>query len=524
MRPHLRPLAAALGFGAVFGLLASAGCSTQDCKNMRQGGSAFASLLCGAEGIDAPVPVVPALSACQPREVMPVFFSLIDQKDPSLRGLHDALADLGRPVCLVPADRTCQSDDQCAIGRCASGLCPCQTAHSPLTDVLGVALRGMVAIARDPVEAAGLPAPGCLSAVQAKDLAPEKRSRICELRRLLDVLLQSNGGSSLVNDGNVRKVLVSLLDYVQGKTDGTAHYDLLAPIGRMAGAQTAACDPAALWTLLDHGLGYLTPATASAQLGAIQVLLADPQTQKLLSDLAGTGTNSSGRDGIIVLLHSLTPGLTNPANDAATAIKPINDLLKQLVYGSSSYSAAFQAEVKNVLGVDPATGQCPTATAASRGGICQMLAAPSGIWVPLQGVLRCAASAEVRCANPGACPKNQDDLVGALYDILSRTEAQGGVDLATLVGALKTLATLDQTGQAGRTLRLIVQGIEGSQDPNDPHEARDAVASLAATSLTPEEGLKLLPALSVLVEKQVLGEFVSLLHDLLYTCSPPAAH
>ena len=153
-----------------------------------------------------------------------------------------------------------------------------------------------------------------------------------------------------------------------------------------------------------------------------------------------------------------------------------------------------------------------------------MLAAPSGIWVPLQGVLRCAASAEVRCANPGTCPRNQDDLVGALYDLLSRTEAQGGVDLATLVGALKSLATLDQTGQTGRTLRLMVQGIEGSQDPNDAHEARDAVASLAATSLTAEEGQKLLPAISVLVEKQVLGEFISLLHDLLYTCSPPAAH
>ena len=520
MRSRLRPVAAALGFG----LVASAGCSTQDCKNLRQGGSAFASLLCGGEGIDAPVPVAPALSACQPREVMPVFFSLIDQRDPALQGLHDALADLGRPVCLVPADRACTSDDQCAIGRCASGLCPCQTAHSPLTDVLGVALRAMVAISKDPVEAAGLPAPGCLTAVQAKDLAPEKRSRICELRRLLDVLLQTSGGANLANDANVRKVLVSLLDYVQGKTDGTAHYDLLAPIGRMAGAQTASCDPAALWTLLDHALGYLTPSAATAQLGAIQVLLADPQTRQLLADLAGSGTSSSGRDGIIVLLHSFSPGLTNPGSDAATALKPINDLLKTLVYGSSNYAPAFQAEVKNVLGVDPATGQCPAAGAASRGGLCEMLSPASGIWVPLQGMLRCAASAEVRCADPAHCPKNQDDLVGALYDILSRPEAQGGVDLATLVGALKSLTAIDQTGQAGRTLRLIVQGIEGSQDPNDVHEARDAVASLAATSLTAEEGQKLLPALSVLVEKQVLGEFISLLHDLLYTCSPPAAH
>jgi hypothetical protein len=514
MRPNRSAFAAALGAGAALGLFAATGCSTQDCKNMRQNGSPFASLLCGAEGIDAPEPVVPKLSACQPREVMPVFFSLIDQKDPSLSGLHDALADLGRPVCLDvdaaghPKDRTCTSDDQCAIGSCHAGLCPCQTSHSALTDLLGVALRGMVAISKDPVEAAGLPAPGCLSAVQAQTLAPEKRSRICELRRMLDLLLQSSGGASIVNDPDLRKIIVSLLDYVQGKTDGFAHYDLLVPLGRMAGQQTSSCDPAALWTLLDNVLGYLDPKTAHDQLDAIRLLLADPETQKLLSDLAGSGTSSSGRDGMIVLVNTLAPGLINPSSDAQTALKPINDLLNQLVYGSSNYSTQFQGEIRTVM----------TQTQA-------LLAPQTGIWAPLQGVLRCAASPEVRCANPATCTNHNNELIGALYDLLSRTEIQGGIDLATLVRAIESLTTLDQTGQTGRTLRLIVQGIEGSKDPNDPHEARDAVASFAASSLTAEEGQKLLPALSVLVEKQVLGEFISLLHDLLYSCSlPPTQH
>ena len=317
MRPHLRPLAAVLNFGVAFGVIASVGCSTQDCKNMRQSGSAFASLLCGAEGIDAPVPTVPALSACQPREVMPVFFSLIDHQDPGFTGLHDALADLGRPVCLVPTDRDriCTSDDQCTIGHCESGLCPCQTSHSPLTGVLGLTLRAMVAIAKDPVEAAGLPSPGCLTAAQAKDLAPDKRSRICELRRMLDVLLQTNGSRSLVNDANVRKVVLALLDYLQGKTDGTAHYDLLAPIARMAGA-TASCDPAALWTLLDNALGYLTPEAAGAQLGAVQILLADPYTRQFLRNFAGK-PGPQARDSIIVLANALSPALINASSGQA---------------------------------------------------------------------------------------------------------------------------------------------------------------------------------------------------------------
>jgi hypothetical protein len=525
MRPHLRATAAALGAGAVLGLFAGSGCSAQDCKSMKASGNAFAGLFCGGAGDEAPEPVVPALSLCQPREVMPVFFSLIDHNDPSFAGLRDAMADLGRPVCLIPTDRSCTNDDQCAVGHCSSGLCPCQTSYSPLTDVLGITLRAMTAIAKDPVEAPGLSAPGCLTPAQAKDLPADKRSRICELRRMLDILLANNGGSNLINDANIRKVLLSLLDYVQGKTDpnGTSHYDLLTPIGRMAGSHTASCDPAALWTLLDNMLGYLDPAKATAQLGGLQILLADPQTKQLLAQLAGSNTGASGRDGMIVLLHSMTPGITNPANDAAAALKPINDLLKQLVYGSSSYSQAFQDEVRKVIGVDPNTNQCPASGAASQGGICEMLSAATQTWVPLQNILRCAASPEVRCADPANCPKNQDELVGALYDILSKPEAQGGVDLATLVGALKSLTTLDQTGQTGRTLRLVVQGIEGSSDPNDAHEARDAVASLASSALTAQEGQKLVPAISVLIEKQVVGEFISLLHDLLYTCSPPPA-
>ena len=507
MRPHLRAVIAALGAGAAIGLFAGAGCSTQQCKDMKGSGSAFASLLCGAEGTPAPEPVVPALSLCQPREVMPVFFSLIDQNDPSLAGLRGAIGDLGRPVCLIPTDRTCQSDDQCPVGHCESGLCPCQTSYSPLGDVLGVSLRAMATIATDPPETTSGPAPGCLSAAQAQDLPIEKRNRMCELRRTLDILLQQNGGSNLVNDPQIKKVLLSLLDYVQGKTDGTTHYDLMTPIGRMAGADTASCDPAALWTLLDNLFGYLTPATATAQLGAVQVLLADPYTKTFLSNLSGGG-GSGGRDSIIVLANTLlTPAIVNQPTGAAALDQITTQILDPFVYNSSNIPQSFKDEVKAVM--------------ANSSGL---LSDANGIFPPLKKVLACASSAEIRCADPAHCdPTHDNELVGALYDIISKPEADGGVDLATLVGALKTLTTLDQTGQTGRTLRLIIQGIEGSPDPNDPHEARDAIAALAADSLTAEEGQKLLPAVAVLIDKQVVTELFNLLQDLLYTCKPPPA-
>jgi hypothetical protein len=66
-------------------------------------------------------------------------------------------------------------------------------------------------------------------------------------------------------------------------------------------------------------------------------------------------------------------------------------------------------------------------------------------------------------------------------------------------------------------------GVEVCDDPTTPHEARDAVAALAKDALTAEEGQKLLPALSVLIQNQVVPELFSLLDDLLYTCKPPPA-
>ena len=506
MRPPLRAITAALGAGAALGLIAGAGCSTQQCQSMQ--GSFFGGLLCGGEGTPAPEPTPNLPSACQPRAVMPHFFALVDAGDPSLAGLRAAVKDLGAPICLDTGNRACTSDDQCAIGHCQSGLCPCVTSYSPLGDVLGLALRAMNVIADDKPESSAQPPPGCLTAAQAESLPADQRNRICELRRALDVLLQQNGGINIVNDPDVKKVLISLLDYIQGNTtpDHQTHYDLLVPVGRLAAANTAVCDPAALWQLLDNMLGYLTPSIAATQLGTLQLLLADPNTKALLGSLTASG-GAQGRDSMILLVHTLSPGIVS-ATSAADVLGPngsITQLVKQFVDNSSTYPQSFKDEVHAALD-----------------GVYSMLSDKTfDIFTPLQHLVACMGSPEVRCIDPSTCTNHDDALIGALYDVISLPEAEGGIDLATLVGALKSLATLDQTGQTGRTVRLIVQGIEGSPDPNDPHEVRGAVTALAKDALTAEEGQKLMPALSVLIDRQVLPELFSLLQDLLYTCKPP---
>lgn len=505
-------ISTALCAGAALGLIlgaGGAGCSTQQCKDMKGNGSPFASLLCGGEGTPAPEPTPNLPSACQPRAVMPQFFALIDNQDPSLAGLRAAMADLGAPICLDPGSRVCTADTACAIGACDpdTHLCPCQTSYSPLGDVLGVTLRGLATIADDKPESndPSLPKPGCLSIADATKLDPSQRNRMCELRRTLDVLLNQNGGNAIFGDPNVRKVILSLIDYVQGKTDpnGATHYDLLTPLGRMASADSATCDPAALWQLLDNMLGYLSPATATTLLGNVQVLLADPYTKQFLANLTQNG-GASGRDSMILLVHGLSPAITGAAS-GADALGAINNLLNSLVYNSSSVPHQFKDEVKAVMDAAGA-----------------MLADQTGIFPPLQKVVACVGSPQVRCIDPASCTNHDDELIGALYDIISRPEAQGGVDLATLVGALKTLVTADQTGQTDRALRMIIQGVEGSPNQGDAHEARDAVAQLAKDMLTADEGQKLLPALGVLIQNQVVPEFLSFMQDLLYTCKPPA--
>ena len=511
MRRQIRTFSA-LAAGVTLGFFAA--CSTSQCKDMR--GSTLGDLVCGGEGAPAPAANAVVPSACQPRAVMPQFFALIDSCRPdagtatslecsNFDGLAAAVKDLGTPQCTIPDSvRKCASSDECRVGDCTNGLCTCTAAYSPLNEIIGLTLHGLAIIAHDDkAEPGAVGTPACLNATQAALLAPADRNRICELRRTLDIFLLQQGGTRLIDDPAVKQVLISLLDYVQGKTDGKEHYDLFTGLGRMASADSTTCDPAAIWTLLDNGLGYLTPQVAKDQLGAIQVLLHDAYTKQFLANLS-SGGSAQGRDSMIVLVNGLAPSLVAAPN-GTEALKSIDQLLTSLVYNNSNVPQSFKDEVQTV-----------------RTNVGVLLSDQAGLFPPLQKVLRCANSALVRnCADQTKCTNHENELIGALYDILSRPEASGGVDLSTLVGALKTLVTMDTTGQTGRTLRLVVQGIEGPADPNEPHDARDAVAQLAQNALTAQEGKKLLPALSVLIEKQVVTEIFALLQDLLYTCKPP---
>jgi len=473
-----------------------AGCSTQQCSDLKGGGSAFSSLVCGGEGSPAPEPAKVTSSLCQPRQVMPQFFKLLDDPGKPLDGLRQVVKVLAVPTCFAPRDRACTQDSQCAIGACTSGLCPCTASFNPLADILQLAFRGIATISLDPAEP-GAMGGKCVSAALAAALPVAQRNRLCELRRSLDVLLLQGGGKQLLSDPNVQATVLALLHYIEGKPDHTPHYDLFTGLGRMA-QNPGLCKPHQTYRLLDQGLAYLTPQNAAQLFASVQTLLDDPYTQTFFAQLA-TGQGASGRDAIIVLVNGLQPALL-AAQSGPALLAVVNDqLLQPFVYNpNNSIPQSFKDEVKAIM---------------DSAGL--LLGDQAGIFAPLQAVLACVGDPLIRCTDAKACTDHDNELVGALYDLLSRPKAQDGLDLATLLGAVNTLLSLDTTGQTARTLRLVMSSIDQSE------EATDGVRQLLAQVLTADLGEKLLPALDTMVENKVLGEFLSLLDDLLYSCSPP---
>ena len=492
-RSAARQVLAVLG-GVLLGVFA--GCSTSDCRSMKGSGSVLGDLVCGGQGSSAPEPDAPPANACSDvRLVMPGFFKLLDDPSKPLDGLRQAVKALGAPICPAPP-RACTEGDTCPVGDCgADGFCPCEHPTSPLADLLVITFKGLNAIAADKVEPGAAPGARCVSTVLAAQLAPGQINRMCEVRRMLDVLLQQNGGQTLLNDPNVQTVVVSLLQYLQGKPptslDGVPHYDLFTTLGRMA-QNEGICSPRDAYDTIDKVLLYYTPSKAAADLGALQALLADPTTKDLLKGLS-TGGSAQGRASIITLAHTLITSLTGASNGAA-ATASIDRLLSDVVYPyiDNHYPASFKAKVKAAV----AAIEAPLADA-------------TGIFPPLQSLLRCVNDPII---------DHNGELIGALYDLISLQLPDGkpGVDLATLIGAVRTLVTLDQTGQVARSLRLIIEGAR-----NDD-AATLAVRKLLAQALTPEIGKLLLPPLDALVQHQVLGEVLTLLDDLLYSCKPPA--
>jgi hypothetical protein len=520
----------ALALLGLLGALAPA-CSQQSCSDMKSSGSFF-SFFCGGEGDLAPEAVDGGPNACSDiKQVMPEFFALLEANQ--LSGIKQAVENIGAPTCADPLNqRHCTEDTVCALGYCdtTSNLCPCQHFYNPLGDLLETTFTGIAAIASPskPAEPGAIAPSKCVDAAAAQQLYasnPSSLNSLCEVRRTLDFLVNQNGGAKLFKDPAITAVLVALLNYVQGDytppsgQTATTHYDLFTTFGLIA-QNPGVCSPANTYDLLDKALIYLTPARGNRLAADMSALLNDPTTVHLLNSLGGGGSDPAARrHAVVTILLTLLPSIQAAQNGAA-AVSPIENIVVNVLhlYGSSTapstYSTQFQNEVRTVL-VDVGcadannTGNCAVPNDPVMGA--GLLGPTSGLFPdiadPQIGLLQCFSSVDPT-----------GNLIGALYDLitLQSVAAGGSINLATLLGALQELLALDPTGQTNRTLRLVIEGI--AADPT----AVDALSQLLAKTFTPTVGAELIPPLSQLIQHQVVGEILSLLQDILYSCSPPS--
>ncbi len=533
---RLRALAPVSALWALFAFaLSSSGCSLDQCQQMKSNGSAFAGVLCGGSGDDAPEAADGGPTACSDiSQVMPQFFELLDAGQ--LTGIQEAVQQIGQPTCAdEPPPAACNSDTVCPIGVCdpTTNHCPCQNAYSPLGDLLESTFHALAIISNpsNPGEPGAVPPSKCVDAAAAEALPPGQRNTLCEIRRTLDFLVNQDGGDKLFNDPNVNAVLVALLNYIQGDytppagTTATPHYDLFTTFGLMA-QNPGVCDPQITYDLLDKALVYLTPTVGTRFIGDANALLNDPTTVGLLAELGGgAGTDPAARrQAVVTILLDLLPSIEN-APDGATAMSPIENLLVNVLHlyaADSTYPAAFQNEVRTLLVdlgcADPQnTGTCSVPDDPVMGaGLLGPLPSGAGIFPDIttasqqSGLLWCLSNANV---DPTG------NLIGALYDLitLQSTAAGGAINLGTLLGAVQELLALDPTGQTNRSLQIIVEGI--ASDPT----VVEALRELLAQALTPAVGQELIPPLSAIIQHQVVGEILSLLQDILYSCNPPPA-
>jgi len=538
----------ALALLGVLGALAPA-CSQQSCSDMKSNGSFF-SFFCGGEGDLAPEAADGGPNACSDiKQVMPEFFALLEANQ--LNGIKQAVQDIGAPTCADPLNqRHCTEDTVCVLGYCdtTSNLCPCQHFYNPLGDLLQTTFTGIATIASPskPAEPGAISPSKCLSPAAAQQLYwlnPSALNPLCEVRRTLDFLVNQNGGAKLFNDPAITAVLISLLNYVQGDytppsgQTATTHYDLFTTFGLIA-QNPGICSPANTYDLLDKVLLYLTPARGTRLINDLTALLNDPKTVGLLNTLGG-GTNTdpaARRQAVVTLLLTFLPAIQSAQQAAdyldangihrSGALSIVENLIVNVLHlygspsGPSTYSTQFQNEVRTLLrdlGCADAhnAGTCSlpqdlTLDAVMGTGV---LGPEAGLFPdladPQNGLLQCISASSVD-------PTGK--LLGALYDLitLQSTAAGGSVNLATLLGALQELLALDPTGQTNRTLRLVIEAI--ASDPT----AVDALSQLLAKTLTPTVGAELIPPLSQLIQHRVVGEILSLLQDILYSCLPPS--
>jgi len=293
-------------------------------------------------------------------------------------------------------------------------------------------------------------------------------------------------------------MLVKLLRYAKGSGVGDEHLELIQVLNNSSRAE-ALCSPYNLLALIDGIATYFRndpscsgdgSCVGNRALDALRDLLADPKLQQFLTSYE-SGSGDRSRAAWQVLGRQLLVTVSQTPDDETyfDGVQGIIDTLLNFLSAEEYDELRPKVEevalvLKGLMNPDR----------------------PNAILGPLKGVSRCLADPSVD-ANM--------DLVGALYDLVSKPSAESGLDLVELVDALIGLADADREG----VIMGLVHAVCASsmRDPN----AQDGMRRFFQDALTKENARLALPALTTMVDRDVLAELFVLIDNLLYGCRSP---
>lgn len=449
------------------------------------GGVVIAS--CGAVGTPAPPDPPEQESTCRSLEVsMPNFFRLLRDPAAPLFGLEHV------------------------VGKLASGD-PADVSANPIASMLKNTATGLRRFTRDPDET---PDARCLTLNDLETSAPEPlplceveaapgeacENRMCVVRRALSLGLRDEAAKASLDA--LKPVLGKVLGYISNTgpgADGREHYEALEVLHRTA-VNESLCAPKNLVDVADGIIVFFrnSPSCGADCVGvraveSMQALVADPALKELLAGYESAESDGKGKGAFQALGRVLGQSMENmPENERYfDSVQGVVDLLYRYMDTDKAKYGAVRGHVEEVVAVAR-----------------ELLnpERPGAILKPLKAVMRCVNRVD-----------SEQTLVGAAYDLLSRSGEDGGhgLDVEELVTTVADLVRLDEHGVLAGALHALLATL--SQD----EQALEAVRQFLVQVQTVENARLAFPALQRMVQEGVVEELLGLADELLYGCRAP---
>lgn len=439
---------------------------------------------CGGVGTPAPPDPPEEVSSCRSLEAsLPNFFRLLRDPSSPLGGLEHVVSKL------------------------ASGD-PSDVSQNPIASMLKNTMTGLRRFTLDPDET---PDARCVPFAELESRSPEPRplcgveaapgesceNRMCVVRRALSLGLRNEGAKASLDA--LEPVLGKVLGYISNTgpgADGREHYEALEVLHRTA-LNESLCAPKNLVDVADGIIVFFrnSPSCGADCAGiraveSLQAMVADPALQALLTSYEDAEADGKGRGSFQALGRVLGQSLeTMPENERYfDSVQGVVDLLYRFMDTDKAKYGALRGHVEEVVSVARALLD------PNR---------PGAILKPLKAVMRCVNQVD-----------SEQALVGAAYDLLSRSGEDGGngLDVEVLVGTVADVVRLDEHGVFAGALHAILATL--SQD----EQSLEAVRQFLVQVQTVDNARLAFPALQRMVQENVVDELLGLVDELLYGC------